>query len=128
MRHVVCMACGERAPMERALERVRGGEDDPPCRTCGGILKSATISFGQNLVPEDLERAHSAAESCDLLLAVGSSLTVHPAAGLVPVAQAAGARVVIVNADPTPYDVTADAVLRGSISDVLPELVRPLRP
>src|SRR5438270_650602 len=73
-------------------------------------------------------RAQQAAESCDLLLAVGSSLTVYPAAGLVPVAQAAGARVVIVNAEPTPYDVTADAVLRGSISDVLPELVRPLRP
>jgi len=123
MRHVVCMSCGERAPMERALARVRAGEEDPPCRTCGGILKSATISFGQNLVAEDLERAHRAAESCDLLLAVGSSLTVYPAAGLVPVAQAAGARLVIVNAEPTPYDAGADAVLRGSISEVLPALV-----
>jgi NAD-dependent deacetylase len=128
MRHVMCMSCGERAPMERALDRVRAGEQDPPCRTCGGILKSATISFGQNLVPEDLERAQRAAESCDLLLAVGSSLTVYPAAALVPVAQAAGARVVIVNAEPTPFDATADAVVRGSISEVLAELVRPLRP
>ena len=61
MRQVVCLSCGERAPMERALERVRAGEDDPPCRTCGGILKSATISFGQALVTADLQRAERAA-------------------------------------------------------------------
>ena len=108
--------------MERALERVRAGEDDPPCRTCGGILKSATIFFGQNLVPDDLARSQKAAESCDLLLAVGSSLTVYPAAGLVPVAKQAGAAVIIVNAEPTPYDVLADAVLQGPISELLPAL------
>ena len=123
MRHVMCMSCGERAPMERALERVRAGEDDPPCRTCGGILKSATISFGQNLVPDDLERAQRAAKHCDLLLAVGSSLTVFPAAGLVPIARAAGARVVIVNEEPTPYDDIADGVVQGRIGDVLPAIV-----
>ena len=123
MRHVMCMTCGERAPMERALERVRAGEEDPPCRSCGGILKSATISFGQNLVAEDLERAERAVSACDLLLAVGSSLTVYPAAALVPLAHAAGARIVIVNAEPTPYDDIADAVLRGSISEVLPAIV-----
>src|SRR6059058_3827702 len=83
MRQVVCMACGERAPMERALERVRAGEEDPPCRSCGGILKSATISFGQMLVPEDLERAQVAASSCDLMLAVGTKLSVYPIAGVV---------------------------------------------
>jgi len=123
MRHVMCMACGERAPMERALDRVRAGEEDPPCRTCGGILKSATISFGQNLAPDDLERAERAVNQCDLLLAVGSSLTVYPAAGLVPLARSAGARIVIVNAEATPYDDIADAVLGGSISEVLPALV-----
>ena len=123
MRQVVCWDCGERAPMERALERVRNGEEDPPCRTCGGILKSATISFGQNLVPEDLQRAERAALACDLLLAVGSSLTVYPAAGMVPLAKQTGARVVIVNAEPTPFDDLADAVLRGSISEVLPAIV-----
>ena len=111
------------APMERALERVRAGEDDPPCRTCGGILKSATISFGQNLVPDDLERAQRAAEHCDLLLAVGSSLTVFPAAGLVPIARAAGARVVIVNEEPTPYDDIADGVVRARIGEALPAIV-----
>jgi NAD-dependent deacetylase len=123
MREVVCLDCGERAPMERALARVRAGEADPPCRTCGGILKSATISFGQSLVPEDLRRAELAARRCDLMLAVGSKLSVWPVAGVVPVAKDAGARVVIVNAQPTDMDSLADIVLRGSISELLPQLV-----
>ena len=101
---------------------MRSGEEDPPCRTCGGVLKSATISFGQNLVPEDLVRAERAAVECDLLLAVGSTLTVYPAAGLVPIAMQTGARVVVVNAEPTAYDDEADAVMTGQISEVLPAL------
>jgi len=123
LREVACLSCGERAPMERALERVRAGEDDPACRTCGGILKSATISFGQSLVEADLLRAEQAALECDLLLAVGTSLGVYPIAGVVPVAKSAGAAVVIVNAEPTGYDDLADAIVRASISDVLPRLV-----
>ncbi|HKA82448.1 MAG TPA: Sir2 family NAD-dependent protein deacetylase [Acidimicrobiales bacterium] len=123
MHTVVCMVCGERAPMERALDRVRAGEEDPPCRTCGGILKSATISFGQNLVVEDLQRAMDAARRCDLLLAVGSTLAVYPVADMVPVAHMAGARIVIVNAEETAMDDLADAVIRGSIGEVLPQLV-----
>jgi NAD-dependent deacetylase len=125
MRKVVCMSCGERAPMERALERVRAGEEDPPCRTCGGILKSATISFGQQLVPEVIDRAMQAAAEADLLLSVGTSLQVYPVAGAVPLAKRAGARVVIVNAEPTPFDEIADAVFNDSISGVLPALCRP---
>lgn len=123
MREVMCLSCGERMPMERALERLQAGEDDPPCRTCGGILKSATISFGQALVPEDLMRAEAAAQDCDVMLAVGSTLSVYPIAGVVPVAKRAGARVIIVNAEPTEMDHLADAVLRGSISRILPQLV-----
>jgi NAD-dependent deacetylase len=123
MREVVCMSCGERAPMERALARVRAGEDDPPCRTCGGILKSATISFGQNLVADDLQRAQAAAERCDLLLAVGSTLSVYPIADVVPVARMHGARIVIVNGSETAMDDMADAVLRGPIGEILPALV-----
>jgi NAD-dependent deacetylase len=119
---VVCLDCGERAPMERALVRVRAGEEDPACRSCGGILKSATISFGQNLVPEDLARAERAAERCDFLLAVGTTLAVYPVAGVVPTAKRSGARVVIVNGAPTEMDGIADAVLRGSISEILPLL------
>ena len=122
---VMCMQCGERAPMERALERVRAGEEDPPCRSCGGILKSATISFGQNLVDEDLVCAQEEAASCDLMLAIGSSLSVHPIAGVVPVAKRAGARVVILNAEPTAMDDIADLVLRGAIGELLPRLTAP---
>jgi NAD-dependent deacetylase len=122
---VMCMACDERAPVERALARVRAGEEDPACRSCGGILKTATISFGQGLVPEDLRRAERAAQTCDLLLAVGTTLAVYPAAGVVPIARNAGARIVILNAEPTEMDGIADAVLRGSISEILPRLVAP---
>jgi NAD-dependent deacetylase len=122
MREVVCLDCGERAPMERALARVRAGEEDPPCRSCGGILKSATISFGQSLVPGDIARAQRAARRCDLLLAVGTKLSVWPVAGVVPVAKESGARVVIINAEPTDMDSLADVVVRGAIGDILPGL------
>jgi NAD-dependent deacetylase len=123
LREVVCLECGERAPMERALARVRAGEDDPSCLSCHGILKSATISFGQGLVADDLARATAAARRSDLILAVGTKLSVWPVAGVVPTAKDAGARVVIVNAEPTEMDALADAVLRGSIGELLPRLV-----
>ena len=123
MREVVCMTCGDRGPVGPTLDRVLAGEEDPSCRGCGGILKSATISFGQSLVAEDLERSERAASRCDVLLAVGSSLTVYPAAGLVPVAAANGAAVVIVNAEQTPFDHLAAAVVRDPISSSLPRIV-----
>lgn len=123
VREVLCWDCGERAPMERALARVRAGEEDPACWSCGGVLKSATISFGQSLDTDVLMEADRVARSCDLMLAVGSTLGVTPAADLVPIAKASGARVVIVNGDPTEYDFLADAVVRGRISEVLGELL-----
>lgn len=123
LREVVCMECDERAPMERALVRVRAGESDPACRSCGGILKSATISFGQGLVLADLERSERAAQQCDLILAVGTTLGVYPVAAVVPVARESGAGVIILNAEPTEMDALADVLLRGSISEVLPRLV-----
>ena len=122
VREVICMNCEWRGPMGPVLDRVRAGEEDPACKECGGILKSATISFGQALIPEIIDRAMVAAERADLLLAVGSSLQVYPVAHMVPIARAARARVVIVNAEPTPYDEIADAVLRESIGAVLPRL------
>lgn len=118
-----CMSCGARGPMQEVLERVRDGEADPPCRRCGGILKSATISFGQALDEEALARAERAALECDLMLAVGSTLGVYPVAGVVPLAVSRGASLVILNAEPTAFDHIADAVLRGGISEVLPQLV-----
>lgn len=123
MRKVVCMSCGMTAPMQRALERVRAGEDDPPCRDCGGILKSATVSFGQALVPEVIDGAMRAARQADLFLSIGTSLQVYPVAGVLPLAREAGAKIVILNAEPTPFDDIADAVFRESISSVLPELI-----
>jgi NAD-dependent deacetylase len=122
MRDVVCMSCSWRGPMPPVLDRVRAGEADPPCERCGGILKSATISFGQALVPHVIARAMRAAEQADLLLAVGTSLQVYPVAGAVHVAKAAGARVAIVNNEPTPFDDLADAVFRRPIGEVLPAL------
>lgn len=118
-----CWDCGDRRPMHETLDRVRGGEPDPSCALCGGILKSDTISFGQALVPEVIASALRAAEQCDLLLAVGTTLGVYPVANMVPRAKASGAHVVIVNGDPTKMDRLADVVVLGSIAEVLPPLV-----
>jgi NAD-dependent deacetylase len=127
MRRFMCWGCGMRGPMQLVLERVRAGEPDPHCRDCGGILKSDTISFGQQLVPGVIDRAMLAAGEADFFLAVGTSLQVYPVAGAVDVARGVGAKIVIVNAQPTPYDAMADAVLPGSISEVLSAMVRPVR-
>lgn len=122
IRRAMCWQCGARTPMQDVLARVRAGEADPPCSRCGGILKSDTISFGQALVPEVIDRALQVAAEADLLLAIGTTLQVYPVAGAVPVAKRAGARVVILNADPTPLDDIADALLRGPISEILPAI------
>jgi NAD-dependent deacetylase len=125
MRDAICMECGWRGPMQAVLKRVSEGEEDPPCEECGGILKSATISFGQSLVPAVIDRAMQAAEEADLFLAIGTSLQVYPVAGLVAIAKEAAARVVIVNAEPTPFDEIADAVFRAPIGKILPALCHP---
>jgi len=125
VREVMCMACSALTPMQTILDRVRAGEEDPPCVDCGGILKSATISFGQALVPEVIDRALKAAAEADLFFAIGTSLGVYPIAGAVPAAHAAGARIVIVNAQPTPFDDIADAVYRDPIGKVLPQFLEP---
>jgi NAD-dependent deacetylase len=122
MRRVMCWGCGVRTPMQAVLERVQDGEADPACRACGGILKSDTISFGQMLVPEVIERAMAAVDDAQVLLAVGSTLKVFPIAGAVPHAREVGARVVIVNDQPTPMDEMADAVIRTPIGEALPAI------
>jgi NAD-dependent deacetylase len=132
-RDVICLTCGDRQPSEPVHERVRDGEADPSCLVeladgvvCGGILKPATISFGQSLVPEDMMQAESAAVACDLLLAIGSTLAVFPAAGLVPLAVQRGAVLVILNGGPTEMDSLADVVVYGRIGDCLPRMVEGL--
>jgi len=119
-----CVDCGARGPMADALDRVREGDADPACELCGGILKSATVMFGQSLDPVALQRAVRAAVEADVLVAVGTSLTVYPVAGIVPEAVEAGRSVIIVNAEETPFDPVAVAVVRGSASEMLPRLVR----
>jgi NAD-dependent deacetylase len=123
MRRFMCWGCGMRGPMQLVLERVRAGEDDPQCRDCGGILKSDTISFGQQLAPEVIDRAMQVAAEGDVFLAVGSTLQVYPVAGAVDIARSAGAKVIIVNAQPTAFDDVADAMLPGSISEILPAIL-----
>ncbi|MCC9310414.1 NAD-dependent deacetylase [Kitasatospora sp. RB6PN24] len=120
---VWCTGCRRRSGMDEALERVAAGEPDPACRECGGILRPATVMFGEPLDPVVLEKAAGIAQACELFIAVGSSLQVHPAAGLVEVAVQAGARLVVVNAEPTPYDGLAQEVIREPISTALPALV-----
>jgi NAD-dependent deacetylase len=117
-----CWECNDRRPMLSVLERVRAGEDDPPCELCGGVLKSDTISFGQALVPEVIDAALSAADRCDVLIAAGSSLSVFPAANVVPRAKNAGAKIVILNGEPTKMDRFADAVILGRLAETLPAL------
>jgi NAD-dependent protein deacetylase/lipoamidase len=124
MREVTCMSCSWRGPMPDTLARVRAGEDDPPCLRCGGILKSATISFGQPLVSSVINRAFREAAEADLFLAIGTSLQVYPIAAVVPEAKNRGARVVILNAEPTPFDEAADAVFNEPIGRILPALFR----
>ena len=122
MRKFMCWGCGMRGPMQLVLDRVRAGEEDPSCRDCGGILKSDTISFGQQLVPEVIDRAMRVSGEADVFLAVGSTLQVYPVAGTVDIARSAGARIIIVNGQPTAWDDSADAVFHQSISEILPRL------
>jgi NAD-dependent deacetylase len=119
---VVCVSCGARSPMDGALARIDAGEEDPDCPACGGILKSATIMFGQPLDPVVFARAERAATHCDLFLAVGSTLTVEPAASLCALAAATGATLVIVNRDATPYDGLAAEVIREPIGTAIPRI------
>lgn len=122
-RSVLCTDCRAASTMEDALARVAGGEPDPACPICGGILKPATVMFGQRLDPEVLGQAMAVAKGCDVFIAVGSTLQVQPAASLAGMAAEAGARLIIVNAQETPYDSVADEVIREPIGTALPELL-----
>jgi NAD-dependent deacetylase len=122
-----CLECGHETPMLAQLDRVRAGEPDPACVRCGGIQRSATVAFGQSLDHEILRASFDSADACMVFLAIGTSLTVSPAADLCGVAAQSGARVVIVNAEPTPYDEVADVIFRNPIGQVLPEIARDMK-
>jgi NAD-dependent deacetylase len=123
-----CLSCGDELPTATVLERVANGERDPHCRAmvedveCGGLLKTAVVSFGQPLPAGDFARAEYLAKTCDLLICIGSTLSVRPVSGLVPKAVDRGAKLIIINAEPTPFDDEADVVVRGDIPAVLGEL------
>ena len=121
--NVRCLGCGRVSPMAETLERVRQGEDDPSCKLCGDILKSDTISFGQSLRPDTIQRAMDAASDCDCLIAVGTSLSVYPIANMIPVAVEAGAKLMIINNQATPMDAFADLIMRQPISEALPQIL-----
>ena len=118
-----CVSCRQRRSMAEAIDRVHAGEADPPCVACGGILKSATVFFGQPLDRQVFGAAVAATKASDLFLVIGTSLSVQPVAGLVPAAARAGIPIVIVNAQPTPYDELACVVVREPIGSALPAMV-----
>jgi NAD-dependent deacetylase len=123
VREVKCLSCDWRGPMEETVDRVRAGEEDPHCLVCGGMLKAATISFGENLLPADLHRSQLAAAECDLFVAVGTSLVVYPVAGLPDLALRNDARLVVLTGEETPYDHVAEVVVRERLEAVLPAIV-----
>ncbi len=117
--YAACLDCGKRfelGPIRAAFKR---DERLPACDRCRGLVKTATISFGQAMPAEAMRRAEQATRACDLFLAVGSSLLVHPAAGFPELAKRSGARLVILNRDPTPLDPIADLVLNAEIGPTL---------
>ena len=124
---VECLECGRRVPSPPVLEQVRAGDPDPRCDDCGGLQKTATISFGQSLDPAVLQQAHDATMGSEVFLAVGSSLVVHPVALLPRTALEVGARLVVVNQQQTPYDDLADVVLREDAGAVLSALAGAVR-
>jgi len=125
----LCMSCGAQGPIELIILRVDAGDTDPRCEVssgddrCGGILKAATISFGQSLIIEDLHRAEQAARTCDVFIAAGSTLGVYPIAAILPVARHAGAKIIIANGSPTEMDSLADIVVSGDLTDTLPAIL-----
>src|SRR5262249_20262295 len=123
---VVCTKCHARTPMADALARLDAGEEDPACLECGGILKPATVMFGERLDPAVLATALAVTKACQVFIAAGTSLRARPAGGLAGVASDQGARLVVVNAEPTPYDDRADEVIREPIGTALPALLRTL--
>ncbi|GAB3927413.1 NAD-dependent protein deacetylase [Kribbella albertanoniae] len=119
---VDCLQCERRIPMADVLPRLDAGDEDPACEMCGGILKSATVSFGQSLDVAVLDAAVAATEAAEVFIAIGTSLQVYPAAGLCDIALRAGKPLIILNAQETPYDEEATTVLRTPIETTLPAL------
>lgn len=123
MTEAVCLSCDKRIPMDEAVERVSAGEEDLQCKDCDGMMKTATISFGQPMPIAEMRLAQQRCAECDVLIAAGSSLVVYPAASLPALAKDRGATLIIINRTPTPLDSRADLVINDEIGKALPDLI-----
>jgi len=122
-RWVSCLECGQRYPREQIQDRLRGGIKVPRCDSCGGIMKPATISFGQAMPERETRQAENRAATCDLFLVAGSSLVVYPAAQMPLIAKDSGARLIIINLTPTPHDPHADIVIHDKTGPALSQII-----
>jgi len=119
-----CLECDDRLPMVEVLQRIDDGEEDPHCRKCGGLIKAATVSFGEAMPVREMQRADECSRSCDLFIVIGSSLVVYPAAGFPMVAKRAGARMAIINYTATDMDSEADLVIHAKAGDTMDQVIR----
>jgi len=117
--YCTCLECGKRFELDAMFAVFQPAEEPPICDVCEGIVKTATVSFGQAMPELEMARAQEATLACDLFLAIGSSLVVYPAAGFPRIAKQNGAKLVIINRDPTPLDAIADLVLNVDIGPAL---------
>jgi NAD-dependent deacetylase len=125
--HVSCLNCQKRYARDDVQKRIKEGVKAPTCDDCGGPLKPATISFGQPMPERETQEAYHRSSLCDLFMVIGSSLVVHPAASMPLVAKQNGARLIIINRDPTPYDGTADRVIHGQAGPTMNAILKELK-
>jgi len=123
----LCLGCGRKYPSEEVQVRLEAGEKVPTCEACGGIMKPDVIQFGQAMPEKETAEAQKRAAGCDLLMAIGSSLVVYPAAQMPLIAKENGAKLVIINLMPTPHDQYADVVINEKIGDTLPRIIEQVR-
>ena len=124
---VSCLSCKKRYDRDEIQERIKKGLKAPLCDDCGGLLKPATISFGQSMPERETQEAYHRSSTCDLFIVIGSSLVVQPAASMPLVAKRNGARLVIINRDPTPYDDMADIVIHGQAGPTMASILEHIK-
>jgi len=125
--YVTCLTCGKRYDRDEIQEQLRKTQKAPLCDTCSGFLKPATISFGQAMPVRETEEAYNRSSCSDLFIVIGSSLVVEPAASMPRIAKRSGAKLVIINRDPTPYDDRADIVIHGSAGPTMANILEKVR-
>lgn len=125
--HVSCLSCEKRYERDAIQDRIAKGDRSPQCDSCNGLLKPATISFGQSMPERETAEAYRRSAACDLFIVIGSSLVVHPAAQMPVIAKRSGAKLVIVNRDDTPCDSLADIVINGPAGQVMKAILQKVK-